>query len=185
MPVAARGAWRSILWFSAGKREGKPVHPPRSSWEVASGRSEWGDAVHLLRSRGFLLPADPPRWMQRHCPSQRPTIRGEYYLSPANRNLCPLSFLLRKPVVVGNRRIPPPNRSPRHADHNFQPRRAFHVDNPPTSKDYNCAISYSNTTKFNIVNVAEQNIQSAINLVNSSVSLRKATRRYRFVYTIL
>ena len=81
----------------------------------------------------------------------------------------------------------PPNRSPRHADHNFQPRCAFHVDNPSgsTSKDYNCAISYSNPTKFNIVNVAEQNIQSVINLVNSGVLLRKAARRYRLVYATL
>jgi len=36
-----------------------------------------------------------------------------------------------------------------------------------------------------MANVAEQNIQSAINLVNSSVSLRKATRRHRLVYTTL
>jgi len=79
----------------------------------------------------------------------------------------------------------PPNRSPRHADHNFQPRRAFHIDNPPTSKDYNCAISYSNPTKFNMANIAEQNIQSAINLVNSGVSLRKAARRHGLVYATL
>jgi len=35
------------------------------------------------------------------------------------------------------------------------PRRAFYVDNPPTSKDYSCIISYSNPTKFNMANIAE------------------------------